>query len=49
VPGYQTWNNGSWAWVPGQWTVPPQPGTTWVPAHWERHGNGWMWVDGQWH
>lgn len=48
VPGYQSWNNGSWVWTPGHWSIPPQPAATWVPAHWERSGQGWLWVEGAW-
>lgn len=41
VAGHHTWQNGAWAWVPGAWIVPPQPGTVWVEGRWDEGTNSW--------
>jgi hypothetical protein len=30
VPGYWSWENRSYAWVPGTWILPPYPRAVWV-------------------
>jgi hypothetical protein len=48
VDGYQRWDGGRYAWVPGRWDRPPRPGGRWVPHHWvHRHGE-WVFVEGHW-
>ncbi len=37
VDGYWAWSGG-WTWVPGRWSMPPQPGATWRPNVWVPEG-----------
>ncbi|MGA8029572.1 MAG: hypothetical protein WB992_20715 [Bryobacteraceae bacterium] len=49
VAGYHRWDGNAYVWVPGQWTLPPQPYYhRWVPGHWRRRSQGWFWVEGHW-
>lgn len=48
VPGYWTYENSQWVWVPGHWQAPPRPGETWVPGFWRRTVGGWVWTPGHW-
>ena len=34
APGYWSWNNYEYYWVPGTWVEPPQPGLLWTPGYW---------------
>jgi WXXGXW repeat (2 copies) len=34
TPGYWSWNNEDYYWVPGTWVEPPRPGVLWTPGYW---------------
>src|SRR5579863_2319468 len=34
TPGYWSWNNDEYYWVPGTWVEPPQPDLLWTPGYW---------------
>jgi hypothetical protein len=34
TPGYWSWNNFDYYWVPGTWVQPPQPNVLWTPGYW---------------
>jgi hypothetical protein len=41
--------NGSYAYHPGRWVVPPRPGAVWIAGSWHhRHGRGYVWIPGHW-
>ncbi len=48
VPGYWTYTNNRWVWVPGSWQNPPRVGATWIAGHWEHTSTGWVWTPGHW-
>jgi hypothetical protein len=48
VPGYYKGVGGRYAWVPGQWMVPPRAGAVWVPPRWIQKPNGYLFVKGHW-
>lgn len=48
TPGYWTYSNSRWVWIPGHWQTPPQSGTTWVAGHWDETSRGWYWTPGHW-
>lgn len=49
VAGYHRWDGAHYVWVPGVWTVPPQPYYhRWVPGHWRHTPGGYVWVEGHW-
>ncbi len=49
VAGYHRWDGRAYVWVPGAWTVPPQPYYhRWVAGHWRETPHGWIWVEGHW-
>ena len=48
TPGYWTYHNDSWVWVPGEWQAPPAAGSTWVAGHWDKVAGGWVYTPGHW-
>lgn len=48
VPGYYTYSNSHWVWMPGRWEFPPQSGETWVAGHWDHNARGWVFTPGHW-
>jgi hypothetical protein len=48
VSGYQNWNGNAYAWSPGRWEQPPQPGNRWVAPRYTRQGQSWTLVQGYW-
>ena len=36
-------------WVSGHWEIPPPGMSRWVPATWQRSGDGYIFVRGHWH
>jgi WXXGXW repeat (2 copies) len=48
VPGFWSYNDNHWAWVPGQWKAPRREGAVWVNGHWHRVTGGWVWTPGHW-
>jgi hypothetical protein len=48
LPGYWSWNNNEWAWMPGRLEKPPERMATWVPGQWTQRGDAWVWRSGHW-
>lgn len=50
VPGYWTYSDNRWVWMPGHWERRPSTGATWVPGHWDKNADerGWVWTPGHW-
>lgn len=49
VPGYWTYQNSRWVWLPGRYELAPHSGATWVPGHWDRNEHHqWYWTPGHW-
>jgi len=48
APGYWTYHDTRWVWVPGEWQPPPRAGATWVAGHWDKVPGGWVWTAGHW-
>lgn len=48
VPGHWRWSQGSYAWVTGEWQVPPVPTATWFAPQWVQQGNGFVLREGFW-
>ena len=48
VAGYWQWGGNAYAWIPGRWDAPQQPGAIWVAPQWQRRGHGWFFVQGRW-
>jgi hypothetical protein len=48
VSGYHNWNGNAYAWSPGRWEQPPQPGNRWVAPRYTRQGQSWTLVQGYW-
>ncbi len=48
VPGYWTYRDARWVWIPGRWANPPSTGSHWVPGHWDYTNRGWVWTPGHW-
>jgi len=48
IPGYWSYDGRGYAWVRGNWEVPPPLAHTYVAAHWERHGDRDVYIPGSW-
>src|SRR6185369_17820841 len=48
VPGFWTYQNARWIWMPSHWQVPPQSGEAWIEGHWDRNNQGWVYTPGHW-
>jgi hypothetical protein len=48
LAGAWYWQDETWRWHPGQWTLPPQPGLAWQAPNWVLHGRGVQLVPGAW-
>lgn len=48
VPGYWSYADGRYVWVPGSYIVAPQPGARWIPAQWVLRNGGWYFEPGRW-
>jgi len=46
VAGHYSWTSNLWAWVPGAWVTPPQPGAYWVEGRWDAQTQSW--TEGHW-
>ncbi len=42
------WRHNRYAFVPGQWVLPPSRNARYVPGRWDRNRYGWVWIDGYW-
>ena len=47
-PGYWSWDDGAYYWVPGAWVEPPEVGFLWTPGYWGWQGGGYFWHAGYW-
>jgi len=48
APGYWSWSNNRYTWVPGRWEVRPHQQAKYVQGHWEKERNGWVYYEGHW-
>ena len=49
VEGYWQWSGGRYAWVFGEWAIPPgKPPCAWVPARWTSDDRGWTFHEPHW-
>lgn len=48
VDGYWDYGATGYAWVPGQYTLPPAGYVGWVPHRWYLDGGGWRRAPGYW-
>ncbi len=48
VPGFWTYADWNWVWIPGHWQLRPHANALWVPGHWDKTPRGWAWTPGQW-
>jgi len=48
TPGYWSYNNVDYYWVPGTWVEPPQPGLLWTPGFWALAGGVYVFNAGYW-
>ncbi len=48
APGFWSYHDAQWVWMPGEWRYAPQSGRTWVSGHWDRSDRGWVWTSGHW-
>jgi len=49
IDGNWQWTGGRYAWVQGEWTVPPgSPPYAWVPARWASDDRGFTWHEPHW-
>ena len=47
-PGYWSYGQGGYFWVPGTWVNPPQQGLYWTPGYWGSNNGGYSWNPGYW-
>jgi hypothetical protein len=47
-PGYWSYGQGGYFWVPGTWVNPPQPNLYWTPGYWGYNNGGYRWNNGYW-
>ena len=48
TPGYWSYNNVDYYWVPGTWVEPPRPGLLWTPGYWALAGGVYVFNAGYW-
>jgi WXXGXW repeat (2 copies) len=48
TPGYWSWNNADYYWVPGTWVEPPRPGVLWTPGYWGYSNGAYVFNRGYW-
>ena len=48
TPGYWSYNNEDYYWVPGTWVEPPRPGVLWTPGYWGFAGGVYVFNRGYW-
>jgi hypothetical protein len=48
TPGYWSYGDAGYYWVPGTWVLAPSPGMLWTPGYWGWGGAGYMWHEGYW-
>ncbi len=40
--------DGTYVFVGGHWSEPPQPHMAWIPGHWKDTPRGSVWIAGHW-
>jgi hypothetical protein len=48
TPGYWSWRDQGYSWVPGVWVRPPRVGVLWTPAYWGFAGTVFVFHPGYW-
>jgi hypothetical protein len=48
TPGYWSYGDEGYFWVPGTWVEPPTVGLLWTPGYWGWGGNAFAWNEGYW-
>ena len=48
TPGYWSYANADYFWVPGVWVAPPQPNVLWTPGYWAFNAGYYGWHAGYW-
>ena len=48
TPGYWSYADGGYFWVPGAWVLAPEPGYLWTPAWWGWEGGFYRFHAGYW-
>jgi hypothetical protein len=48
TPGYWSYGDAGYFWVPGTWVEPPQPGLLWTPGYWGWNGGHYLFNAGYW-
>jgi hypothetical protein len=48
IEGYWDRQDNQWAWVPGHWEEPGQPGSHWIRPRYRREGGAYRYEPGRW-
>ena len=48
TPGYWSWREQRYFWIPGAWVHPPQVGALWTPGYWDSAGAVFVFHSGHW-
>jgi hypothetical protein len=48
LPGYWSWRDSHYQWIPGRWELPPSPNSVWVAPTWQQQGNAYKFTEGYW-
>lgn len=50
IAAHYTWDaaRSNYAWVEGQYVLPPRPDAQWIEGHWIETPTSWIWLDGRW-
>jgi hypothetical protein len=48
TPGYWSWGQAGYYWVPGTWVAAPQPGYLWTPGYWGYNNGNYGFNNGYW-
>jgi hypothetical protein len=48
TPGYWSWGDDDYYWVPGTWVLAPEVGFFWTPGYWAWDGGGFIFYEGYW-
>ena len=48
TPGYYNYTNGNYAWINGQWVIPPAHRHHYVEGRWVHHHHDYYFREGHW-
>ncbi|MGB0125333.1 MAG: hypothetical protein WBP63_17960, partial [Silvibacterium sp.] len=48
TPGYWSWGDDGYYWVPGTWVEAPSAGVLWTPGYWGWNNGSYLWNNGYW-